>query len=338
VAAIEVRALERVFPGNVRAVDGVDLDVASGEIYAFLGPNGAGKTTTVRMLCTLLRPTGGFASVAGHDVVEHPAEVRRTIGVALQEAALDPLMTGRELIRLQATLHGLPRREGERRAEALLRRVGLERAADRRVGTYSGGMRRRLDLASALVHEPRVLFLDEPTTGLDPVSRKAIWEEVSKLNAEGTTVFLTTQYLEEADQLADRVGIISAGKIVAEDTPAALKADVGRPHLEVGLADGSAEQAEQICRDFGRQLPRKDGKVLVELEGGAADVAKVVRALDEAKILVESLDLVQPTLDDVFVAKTGQHLEGDDEPTGEHAVTEPGSAADVDTQPSGPVP
>jgi ABC-2 type transport system ATP-binding protein len=329
--AIEVRALERIFPGNVRAVDGVDLEVAAGEIYAFLGPNGAGKTTTVRMLCTLLRPTGGSASVAGHDVVEHAAEVRRAIGVALQEAALDPLMTGRELIRLQATLHGLARREGERRAEALLRRVGLERAADRRIGTYSGGMRRRLDLASALVHEPEVLFLDEPTTGLDPVSRKAIWEEVSKLNAEGTTVFLTTQYLEEADLLADRVGIISAGRIVAEDTPAALKAEVGRPHLEVGLADGSAEHAELVCREFGRPLPRKDGHVLVELERGAADVAKVVRALDEAGILVESLDLVQPTLDDVFVAKTGQHLEGDDEPTGEHAVpvaNDPGLAAE----------
>ena len=206
-------------PATIRAVDGVDLEVAEGEIYAFLGPNGAGKTTTVRMLTTLLRPTAGSARVAGFDVVSEAAEVRRAIGVALQEAALDPLMTGRELIRLQATLHGLPRDQGRRRAEALLERVDLVAAADRQVGTYSGGMRRRIDLASALVHEPRVLFLDEPTTGLDPVSRKAIWEEVTKLNAEGTTVFLTTQYLEEADQLADRVGIIDFGRIVAEDTP-----------------------------------------------------------------------------------------------------------------------
>ena len=312
-AAIEVQGLERTFGEEVRAVDGVDLEVPDGEIYAFLGPNGAGKTTTVRMLVTLLAPTGGTARVAGHDVVAEAAEVRRSIGVALQEAALDPLMTGRELIRLQATLHGLPRAEGERRAEALLDRVGLELAADRRVGTYSGGMRRRLDLASALVHEPEVLFLDEPTTGLDPVSRKAIWEEVSKLNAEGTTVFLTTQYLEEADQLAHRVGIIDSGRIVAEDTPASLKAEVGLPHLEVGLVDGSAAEAERICAAFGRPLPEKDGKVLVELEGGAADVAKVVRALDEAGVLVESLDLVQPTLDDVFVEKTGHHLEGDEE-------------------------
>ena len=308
--AIEVQALEREFEGGIRAVDGVDLEVAEGEIYAFLGPNGAGKTTTVRMLTTLLRPTGGSARVAGHDVVAEAAEVRRAIGVALQEAALDPLMTGRELIRLQATLHGLSGAEGARRAAALLGRVGLSQAADRRVGTYSGGMRRRLDLASALVHEPRVLFLDEPTTGLDPVSRKAIWEEVAALNREGTTVFLTTQYLEEADQLANRVGIIAAGRIVAEGTPMSLKAEVGKPHLEVGLADGSAEQAERVCSAFGRRLPAKDGKVLVELEHGASEVAKVVRALDEAGIAVESLELVEPSLDDVFVEKTGEHLEG----------------------------
>ncbi len=313
-AAIEVQGLERTFGDDLRAVDGVDLEVAEGEIYAFLGPNGAGKTTTVRMLTTLLRPTGGVARVAGHDVVTNAADVRRSIGVALQEAALDPLMTGRELIRLQATLHGLPRRSGEQKAEALLDRVGLERAADRRVGTYSGGMRRRVDLASALVHEPEVLFLDEPTTGLDPVSRKAIWEEVAKLNAEGTTVFLTTQYLEEADQLADRVGIIAKGKIVAEGTVASLKAEIGKAHLEIGLRVGSAELATEVCKAFGRPLPEKDGKVLVELDGGAADVAGVVRALDEAGLVVESLDLVEPTLDDVFVAKTGEHIEGDTQP------------------------
>ena len=308
-SAIEVTGLEREFPGGIRAVDGVDLEVAEGEIYAFLGPNGAGKTTTVRMLTTLLRPTGGSARVAGHDVVSEAGQVRRAIGVALQEAALDPLMTGRELIELQATLHGIPRAEAGRRGEALLDRVGLSEAAGRRVGGYSGGMRRRLDLASALVHEPRVLFLDEPTTGLDPVSRKGIWEEVSALNREGTTVFLTTQYLEEADQLANRVGIIARGGIVAEGTPASLKAEIGNPHLEIGLVDGSPETAAQVCRAFGRPLPERDGKVLLELEGGAGDVAQVVRALDEAGILVESLELVEPTLDDVFVAKTGEHIE-----------------------------
>jgi len=312
VPAIEVTGLEREFSGGIKAVAGVDLEVGAGEIYAFLGPNGAGKTTTVRMLTTLLRPTGGHATVAGHDVVADPAAVRRSIGVALQEAALDPLMTGRELIRLQATLHGLLGTEAERECDTLLERVGLTQAADRRVGTYSGGMRRRLDLASALVHGPEVLFLDEPTTGLDPVSRKAIWEEVERLNNEGTTVFLTTQYLEEADQLADRVGIISGGRIVAEGTPASLKAEVGKSHLELGIIDGAAERANEVCAAFGQLLPVRDGKLLVELDNGANDVARVVRALDDAGIMFDSLELVEPTLDDVFVAKTGEHIEGDE--------------------------
>src|SRR4029077_7352384 len=227
VAAIETQQLAREFDGGIKATDGVDLEVAEGEIYGFLGPNGAGKTTTVRMLTTLLTPTGGQAWVAGYDVVADAGTVRRKIGVALQEAALDPLMTGRELLQLQATLHAIPRQRGSELADSLLDRVGLTLAADRRVGTYSGGMQRRLDLAAALVHTPQVLFLDEPTTGLDPVSRQAIWEEVQKLNDEGTTVFLTTQYLEEADRLADRVGIISGGLLVAEGTPASLKAQVG---------------------------------------------------------------------------------------------------------------
>jgi ABC-2 type transport system ATP-binding protein len=319
--AIEVEGLERVFEGDIRAVDGVDIEVAEREIYGFLGPNGAGKTTTVRMLTTLLRPTGGSATVAGFDVVREAAQVRRTIGVALQEAALDPLMTGRELIRLQATLHALGREEGRRRADALLERVGLSDAADRRVGTYSGGMQRRLDLAAALVHEPKVLFLDEPTTGLDPVSRKTIWAEVEQLNREGTTVFLTTQYLEEADQLADRVGIIDNGKLVAEGTPQELKGEIGNPHLELTLAVEAAEQAQVVVARFGKPLPAKDGKVgkvLVELAGGATEIAPVVVALDESGIVVESLELVQPSLDDVFVAKTGYHLEVEEDETGEH--------------------
>ncbi len=310
--AIEVSNLQRAFAGGVLAVAGIDLRVDDGEIYAFLGPNGAGKTTTVRMLTTLLRPTGGSASVAGHDVVAEPAAVRAAIGVALQEAALDPLMTGRELIRMQATLHGIGRAEGRRRADDLLRRVGLVEAGDRRVGTYSGGMKRRLDLASALVHEPRVLFLDEPTTGLDPVSRKSIWSEVEALNREGTTVFLTTQYLEEADQLADRVGIIASGRIVAEGTPAALKAEVGKPRMELVLASGERSACMEVLGRFGDPLPPRDGTLMVEVATGSAAIAPVVRALDEAGITVESLDVVEPTLDDVFVAKTGQHLEGDE--------------------------
>jgi ABC-2 type transport system ATP-binding protein len=309
VPAIVVEGLERAF-GEVLAVQGIDLQVDEGEIYGFLGPNGAGKTTTVRMLTTLLLPTGGRASVAGHDVVEEARQVRSTIGVALQEAALDPLMTGRELIRLQATLQGLPPARGRERADGLLDRVGLTYAADRRVGTYSGGMQRRLDLAAALVHEPRVLFLDEPTTGLDPVSRKTIWEEVRDLNDEGTTVFLTTQYLEEADQLADNVGIIDSGRIVAEGTPEALKAEVGNPHVELLVGEGAVPEAERVCAGLGKLLPPKDGKrVLLEVANGAADVPRVVRALDEAGIAVESLELVRPSLDDVFVAKTGHRLE-----------------------------
>jgi len=309
VPAIVVAGLERAF-GEFRAVQGIDLAVEEGEIYGFLGPNGAGKTTTVRMLTTLLLPTGGRASVAGHDVVSEARQVRASIGVALQEAALDPLMTGRELIRLQATLQGLPPVEGRKRADSLLERVDLAAAADRRVGTYSGGMQRRLDLAAALVHEPRVLFLDEPTTGLDPVSRKTIWEEVRALNDDGTTVFLTTQYLEEADQLADNVGIIDNGRIVAEGTPSELKAEVGNPHIELGVGAGAVAEAERVLAEIGKLLPPKDGKrVLVEVAQGSAEIPRVVRALDEAGIEVESLELVRPTLDDVFVDKTGYHLE-----------------------------
>ena len=316
-AAIEVAGLERAF-GEVLAVQGIDLEVAEGEIYGFLGPNGAGKTTTVRMLTTLLLPTGGSATVAGHDVVAEARAVRASIGVALQEAALDPLMTGRELIRLQATLQGLPPVAGRERADALLERVDLDYAADRRVGGYSGGMKRRLDLAAALVHEPSVLFLDEPTTGLDPVSRKTIWEEVRALNDDGTTVFLTTQYLEEADQLADNVGIIDRGRIVAEGTPESLKGEVGNPHVELLVGEGAVAEAERVCAGMGKLLPPKDAKrVLLEVENGAADIPRVVRTLDEAGVVVESLELVRPTLDDVFVAKTGHHLEGEEEAGGD---------------------
>jgi ABC-2 type transport system ATP-binding protein len=311
-AAIEVNSLERTFAGGVKAVQGIDLEVAEGEIYAFLGPNGAGKTTTVRMLTTLLKPTAGSATVAGFDVLKQAAKVRQKIGVALQEAALDPLMTGRELMQLQATLHGLSKSQAKERGDALIARVGLTNAADRRVGTYSGGMRRRLDLGTALVHEPSVLFLDEPTTGLDPASRAAIWEEVRKLNAEGTTVFLTTQYLEEADQLADRVGIIDEGLMAAEGTPRELKAQVGKPRLELNLAEGSQQACEAVLGRFGEPLPPKDGVVVVALEEGAAGIAPIIRALDEAGIAVQDLHLVQPSLDDVFLEKTGRHLEGAD--------------------------
>src|ERR671936_793967 len=240
---IEAQGLVREFKNGPRAVDGIDLVVRPGEIYGFLGPNGAGKSTTVHMLTTLLPPTAGTARVGGRDIVREGPAVRDLIGVALQDAALDLLLTGREHMRLQGGLHGLGSAEIEHRGDALLARVGLAEAADRRVGSYSGGMKRRLDLALALVHEPRILFLDEPTTGLDPQSRTALWEEVRRLVAErGGTVFLTTQYLEEADVLARRIGIIDHGRIVAEGTPNELKAQVGRPTVEAIPAEASEDE------------------------------------------------------------------------------------------------
>ncbi|MEY2441868.1 MAG: type transport system ATP-binding protein, partial [bacterium] len=271
------------------------------------------------MLVTLLRPTGGHARVAGYDVASEPAQVRRRIGVALQEAALDGLMTGSELVELQATLHGIAPRAVRERGEQLIERVGLTGAADRRVATYSGGMRRRLDLAMALIHEPEVLFLDEPTTGLDPTSRVTLWDEVRRLRDEGTTVFLTTQYLEEADQLCDRLGIIAAGKIVAEGTPAALKAEVGRPHLDLVLAQGSdLHGAREVVARFGDHRPATEGCHLsIALQRGAPDIAPILRALDDAGFEVAELELKQPTLDDVFLDKTGEHLEGAADPPSE---------------------
>jgi ABC-2 type transport system ATP-binding protein len=313
--AIEVRGLVRDFKGGIRAVAGIDLEVAPGEIYGFLGPNGAGKSTTVHVLTTLLPPTAGSARVGGFDVVRQGAEVRRTIGAALQEAALDPLLTGREHLRLQLALHGIPRAERLARTDALLERVGLRLAADRRISGYSGGMKRRLDLALALAHHPRILFLDEPTTGLDPQSRSALWDEVVRLKRdEGVTVFLTTQYLEEADLLADRVGIIDHGRIVAEGTPASLKAEIGRPTVEALPADGTEAAAlEGILERFGELQPSTAG-VAVRLDG-RGDLADVIRAIDSASVRVADLHLHAPTLDDVFLAKTGRSLEGSDEPS-----------------------
>src|SRR4051812_44732066 len=269
--SIDVEGLVREFRKGPRAVDRIDLRVDPGEIYGFLGPNGAGKSTTVLMLTTLLPPTAGTARVAGHDVVREGPAVRATIGAALQEAALDGLLTGREHLRLQATLQGVSRAQRRPRAGELLERVGLTEAADRKVRGYSGGMKRRLDLALALVHGPRVLFLDEPTTGLDPQSRSALWAEVARLSRDdGVTIFLTTQYLEEADVLADRVGIIDGGRIVTEGTPAALKAEIGRPSVELVPADPAQSDAiAEVARRFGEQLPSTRG-VAVRLDGGTA--------------------------------------------------------------------
>jgi ABC-2 type transport system ATP-binding protein len=321
---IEVQGLVREFKKGPRAVDGIDLHVDAGEIYGFLGPNGAGKSTTVLMLTTLLPPTSGTARVGGYDVVADGPKVRASIGAALQEAALDPLLTGRDHLRLQATLQGIPRAERRTRSAELLARVGLEEAADRKVRGYSGGMKRRLDLALALVHRPRLLFLDEPTTGLDPQSRTALWEEVARLAREdGVTVFLTTQYLEEADVLADRVGIIDHGRIVAEGTPRALKAQIGRPSVHaIPETEGDHDRLAAVLAQFGEPLGDRSKEVAVRLHEGVAGLPAVVRAVDSAGLALASLEIQAPTLDDVFLAKTGRSLEG--------AADEPDVAAEPD--------
>jgi ABC-2 type transport system ATP-binding protein len=310
--AIEAHELVREFKKGPRAVDGIELSVATGEVYGFLGPNGAGKSTTVHILTTLLPPTGGRALVAGFDVEKEGAQVRSQIGAALQEAALDPFLTGREHMKLQTALHGLPRAERVKRSDALLGRVGLSDAADRKVGGYSGGMKRRLDLALALVHRPRILFLDEPTTGLDPQSRNALWDEVRRLASDdGVTVFLTTQYLEEADALADRVGIIDNGKIVAEGDPDALKGEIGKPSVEAVPADpGELDRLKHVLSRFGEEVSSPPKAAAVRLAGGDGQLADVVRALDGEDLHLEHLELHAPTLDDVFLAKTGHALEG----------------------------
>jgi ABC-2 type transport system ATP-binding protein len=312
---ILAEGLVRDFKGGIRAVDGIDLEVAPGEIYGFLGPNGAGKSTTVLMLTTLLPPTAGSAQVYGFDVVRDGPKVREVIGAALQEAALDPLLTGREHLRLQTALHNVPRRHRRRLSDALLERVGLTQAADRKVKGYSGGMKRRLDLALALAHSPRILFLDEPTTGLDPQSRTALWEEVGRLSRDdGVTVFLTTQYLEEADLLADRVGIIDHGHIVAEGTPASLKASIGRPTVDAVPADPADREAvAAILERFGERTAASPKGAAVRLVHGEEDLAEIARALDAEGLHVEHLQLHAPSLDDVFLAKTGRSLEGAEE-------------------------
>src|SRR3954465_7894248 len=294
--SIVVEKLVRQFKKGPRAVDGIDLHVAPGEIYGFLGPNGAGKSTTVLMLTTLLPPTAGSATVAGYDVVTQGPDVRRSIGAALQEAALDPFLTGREHMRLQTAMHGLPKAERLARGNELLERVGLIEAADRKVGGYSGGMKRRLDLALALVHSPPILFLDEPTTGLDIQSRSALWGEVSRLASDdGVTVFRTTQYLEEADVLADRVGIIDHGRLLAAATPSARKAEIGLPTLEAIPRDtADRERMSEVLERFGEPAGTSAKGVSVRLKGGDSELASVVRALDAENIAVENLHLHAP--------------------------------------------
>jgi ABC-2 type transport system ATP-binding protein len=312
---IAVRSLGRTFKGGIVAVRGIELTVSAGEVFGFLGPNGAGKSTTVRMLCTLLPPTAGSATVAGFDVVKDAAAVRRRIGVALQEIGLDPVQTGRELLELQCGLYGITGRRGRERTQELLELVGLTDAADRRTKGYSGGMKRRLDLASALVHSPEVLFLDEPTSGLDPASRLTIWDEVRRINAGGATVFLTTQYLEEADKLCDRLAIIDDGCIVAEGTPEQLKAQMGHDVVSVSLngADPSTtEVALEGLPGLERVVAEPDGLALYVLDG-ASSIVEIVRRLERERISVGAISVARPSLDDVFLQATGRRLEGQEQ-------------------------
>ena len=313
--AIAAEGLTKHFEA-VKAVDGIDLAIAPGTIFGFLGANGSGKTTTIRMLTTLSRPTAGRATVDGLDVVASAREVRRRIGVALQEAGLDDIQTGRELLTLQARLFGIRGRAARSRVEELLAVVDLEDAADRAVRTYSGGMKRRLDLAAALVHRPGIIFLDEPTTGLDPVSREAIWRYVARLSEEeGITVFLTTQYLEEADRLAGDLAIIDAGRIIARGSPEEMKASIGTDVVTVRLeaGDGALARGEPIVAALAgvERVQAADGCLVTYVPEGARAVARIVLALDEAGLEVGDVSIARPSLDDVFLRATGHHLEAE---------------------------
>jgi len=318
--AISARGLRRTF-GDVTAVDALDLEIRRSEIYGLLGPNGAGKSTTVKMLCTLLAPTGGQATVAGYDIATQAQQVRLNIGVALQEVALDPKQTGLELLRLQGRLYGLSKREVDQRLAELRSLVDIGDALERRIGTYSGGMQRRLDLAAALVHNPEVLFLDEPTTGLDPLSRARVWDEVRRLNEQlGMTILLTTQYLEEADELADRVGIVDAGRLVAEGTPTELKRRIGTDLVIVRIG-GDPEAAKRALDGvYGVEAVEGHGHELtVSVAEGSASVGPIAIALHDAEVTVHDLTLRTPTLDDVFLELTGAHLTNNEELEEEYA-------------------
>ena len=307
--AIDATGLERRF-GSFVAVDHVDLAVRRGEIYGFLGPNGAGKSTTTRMLCTLTTLNGGRATVAGYDVARQPGQVRLRIGAALQSAALDVQQTGAELLRQQGRYYGLSQSDIDTRLAELRGLIDIGDALEQRIKTYSGGMKRRVDLAAALIHNPEVLFLDEPTTGLDPASRAKVWEEVQRLNHDlGMTIFLTTQYLEEADALADRVGIIDHGRIIAEGTPAELKRSIGADVVTVRVSNAAAAASTIAALPGVDSVEVRGDEILAATADGPANVSPIAVALAGANIRVRSLTLREPTLDDVFLTLTGQHLD-----------------------------
>lgn len=299
---------------EVRAVDSLDLSVAKGEIYGFLGPNGAGKSTTLRMLTTLLEPSGGRATVLGMDVIKDARDIRLSIGAALQDAALDNKQTGRELLTLQGRLYGLNGRQINQRLDELSSLIDIGDAIDRQIGTYSGGMKRRLDLAASLIHNPEMIFLDEPTTGLDPVSRTRVWDEISLINKRfGVTIFLTTQYLEEADELADRVGIIRQGKLAIEGTPTQLKRSIGSDVI-VTKVEGDPGAAGQIVREIEgvQAVEVHDAELIISAENGAELISNVAVALNKSDVTVREITLRTPSLDDVFLKVTGERMPTDD--------------------------
>lgn len=330
--AIEAEGLVKIYrsrgSGEVRALDGVDLQVPTGSVLGLLGPNGAGKTTTVRILATLLRPDAGRAIVAGHDVVREPQQVRRSIGLSGQYAAVDENLTGRENLTMFGRLYQMPHRAARKRADDLLEQFNLSDAGDRVAKTYSGGMRRRLDLASALIGHPRLLFLDEPTTGLDPRSRLGMWEVIRDLVRQGATLLLTTQYLEEADELADTIAVVDQGRIIARGTADELKSRVGGERIEVVVQDPSRmEQAVALLQRDAvgpAEVDRHTRRVTVPATGGASHLVEVVRRLDAEGIAVDDIGLRRPTLDDVFLSLTGHATEAstdEQEPTAAAAAT-----------------
>ncbi|HEX8858609.1 MAG TPA: ATP-binding cassette domain-containing protein [Actinomycetes bacterium] len=310
-SAILVEGLAKRF-GDVVALDGIDFQVSAGTVFGLLGPNGAGKTTAIRILTTILRPDGGRAEVLGLDVVGQADEVRYQIGLAGQYAAIDPNLTGRENLRLTGRLAQLPGADARVRADELLERFGLTEAADRPARTYSGGMRRRLDVAAALVQRPPVVFLDEPTTGLDIYSRNALWELIRELVAEGTTVLLTTQYLEEADRLAHRIAVVDDGRVIANDTPAALKAQLGSTVIELGMGETArALQAGDLLAGRLDAQPERDGATVWLTSGdGSRLLIDVLRLLDDHQLAPATLAVREPSMDDVFLALTGRRAEG----------------------------